>query len=568
MTVAVVAHDCSDATAAIAGAHRTLAASYGHTLSVITPSVEGKAAALNCAHPLLPSGIHIFLDADVVLPADAIAALVLALDVPQPRLASLAPTISEPRSRTVRRFFRVWEQLPSVRDQVIGGGLYAVNSAGRRRWGDFPAVAADDAFVRTRFSVQEQVVVRDRAFLLVPPPGARQLQQSIRRWHAGNRQLPAPLPEVMLSASPWRHARTLLGIPRTWIGIPTFCRQQLLARMTGEQDVSPFWRRSPRPQPHKCHQRPLPLVHAVVVSYDSERHIRRCLQSLLQELPPGCLSVSVIDNGSSDGTMAIVQREFGQVNLVDAGANLGFARAANRGAANRPRGSEWLLFLNPDTELEPGALRCLISIAKRFPEAGIYGAQSRDGSGIVDHSACLASPSLRQAVAYALCLHRLAPLRLLDPDHLGGWQRDSVRHVPVLTGSLLLVDSDLWTKLRGFDERFVLYGEDVDFCLRAREGLADPLFSHLSRYTHIGGASVSPAEREILILRAKAELYRRRLAPVPGWLAVRALKLGVALRAGSAGVSGSDAYAKWRTVLAAREFWSQGFRTATHHTRE
>lgn len=272
-------------------------------------------------------------------------------------------------------------------------------------------------------------------------------------------------------------------------------------------------------------------------------------------MPDGALTITVVDNGSSDATVSRVRRDFPEAEVIELGANVGFARGANRGAALRQPDTTWLLLLNPDVRLDAGTLRSLVTSAARVPSAGIYGGQARNERG-ARQRACLGDPSLAQALAWAARLHRLSPLRWLDPDEMPTAARSPTRFVPVLVGSLLLVDTRLWEQLNGFDETFVQYGEDVDLCLRARRLGASPLLcDDESGYVHVGGTSVSPTERAILVLRGKAELYRRCLPPLQAALAVAVLKIGVAARAAVARTSATE----WIVVWSLRAKWANGF---------
>lgn len=299
---------------------------------------------------------------------------------------------------------------------------------------------------------------------------------------------------------------------------------------------------------------PAPLIHVVVVTYNSEPYISGCLHSLRGELPDGALTVTVVDNGSSDGTVSRVRRDVPEAEIIEARANLGFARGVNRGASRRAAAARWLLLLNPDVRLDTGSLRSLVATAERVPAAGIYGGQARDERGALQGT-CLAAPSLRQAIAWAAGVRRLRLLSWLDPDVVRGPTREGVRPVPALTGSLLLIDARLWERLGGFDEAFVQYGEDVDLCRRARHQGASPLYCVESRYIHLGGTSVTTTERAALVLRGKAELYQRCLPAPRAALAVGALKVGVVARAALRPTRATD----WNVVWAARAEWANGF---------
>ncbi|GAA2692847.1 glycosyltransferase [Actinoplanes palleronii] len=224
--VVVVANGCADATAEIARS-----AGPGVDLVVLELPVAGKPAALNAANEHLRGGPVVYLDADTVITPGTLRALLAVLETAGgPVMAGPRPVLVRPGDRVGRGFAEVWSRLPSVHGDVFGGGCYAVNAAGRGRWGDFPAVVADDAFVRSRFARDERVVVDGGGFLLVLPGGA-ELSRVLARWRRGNAEL-----------ARWRrgngerqergrsNARAVLAAPELWRHVPAFLWVQVSSR--------------------------------------------------------------------------------------------------------------------------------------------------------------------------------------------------------------------------------------------------------------------------------------------------------------------------------------------------
>lgn len=553
--VSVVANGCGDATADVARAYSSLAEHRGHRLSVTPVTARGKAGALNAARVPDASSAQVFLDADTILGPRALCALVEALDTPLPRLAGVPPVIAPSPNPRVRSYFNVWGQLPAIEGKVFGGGIYAVNPAGRARWGQFPEIIADDAFVRSRFAREEQVVVEDDAFVLVPPEDSAHLPSLLKRWRAGNEQVRALGTRSSVTASRFEAVTTIARRPELWPHVPSFVLSQVHARREAGPEPHAAWNRSERAAAVDA-RLGSPRVHAVVVTHNNRSSVSQLLRTLASATPGVLTSVCVVDNASADGTADVVRDAFREVDVVDARANLGFARAANLGAARRPAGARFLLFLNPDMHLSPGSVSALVAVALRFPAGRVYGGCARRPGGEVDPGSCLAGPSLRQAITYALGVHRLPVFARFDPDALGGWGRNTMRHVPVLTGALLLVVAEHWEQLGGFDEQFFLYGEDVDLCLRSRAADGNPLFSPLTQYTHVGGGSSTAGERQERILQAKATIYRRHLPPWRARAAVEALKAGTALRAL---VEPPVTSRRWASIWRRRRQWSRGW---------
>lgn len=293
-----------------------------------------------------------------------------------------------------------------------------------------------------------------------------------------------------------------------------------------------------------------------MVTYNNERVIEACLNGLRVALENSSGRLTVVDNASTDATETIVAQLSPTVRLVRNQHNLGFARGANRAALGAD--ADFVLLVNPDVVLDPGAVDFLLAVAHRFPEAGIYGGQAVLVTGGTDPFSCLPAPTLASALAFAIGLPvlrwRLAQLRSARVR-----ASSRVRRVDALCAAFMLITADVWQELGGFDERFFLYGEDVDFCQRARQLGYIPLQATAARYVHGGGASSSSADRHRLLLTGQSTLYRLYLQPWPARAALTALTVGTGLRAGAAAVTGSRHAAHWRDVWRERSRWCRGW---------
>ncbi len=131
----------------------------------------------------------LYLDADTVVMPGTIRSLALALhNNAAPTLISPRPLLIKPKSLFARHWARIWKTLPAVAGDVIGGGAYAVNAAGRQRWNAFPELMGDDSYVRSRFSRSERRILETGGFLQVMPEGWK-LIRSVKRWRVANKEL-------------------------------------------------------------------------------------------------------------------------------------------------------------------------------------------------------------------------------------------------------------------------------------------------------------------------------------------------------------------------------------------
>ncbi|MFP4273862.1 MAG: glycosyltransferase family 2 protein [Paracoccaceae bacterium] len=155
--VIVAANGCTDDTAARARSVGGQAAARGWLLQVLDLPEGGKPGALNAADAVASGPLRVYLDADVIVSPDLLVQIGRALAVDAPRWASGTVRIPRAQSRLTRAYARIYRRVPFMTRGVPGCGLFAVNAAGRARWGAFPDVIADDTFVRLHFTPDERI---------------------------------------------------------------------------------------------------------------------------------------------------------------------------------------------------------------------------------------------------------------------------------------------------------------------------------------------------------------------------------------------------------------------------
>lgn len=155
LQVVVVANACRDATVAEASALIPAFAAKGWALQVLDLAQGGKVNALNAGDRAALYDKRVYIDADIHVTPPLIGQLCDALEATGPVYAGGRPQIRPARSFLSERYARFWEKLPFMASGVPGCGVFAVNAAGRARWGDFPEVIADDTFVRYNFAPDE-----------------------------------------------------------------------------------------------------------------------------------------------------------------------------------------------------------------------------------------------------------------------------------------------------------------------------------------------------------------------------------------------------------------------------
>lgn len=307
-------------------------------------------------------------------------------------------------------------------------------------------------------------------------------------------------------------------------------------------------------------------VAILIVTYNSAGQIEACLRSVLAQRRAVRQEIIVVDNASSDQTVDLIRREFPAVKLLTPGRNLGFAAGVNLAA--RAADAEFVLLLNPDTVVLDHAIDVVVEFARAHPHYGIYGGRTLKPDGSLEPSSCWGMPDLWSLAMFASGLNLVGRGNsVLDPESLGRWPRDTVREVGVITGCFLLAERHAWSALGGLDERYFLYGEDVDFSKRARLAGYHPVICPAARIVHeVGQSSATPTHKLMMLYRGKACFYRTHYAGLQLQLAIFLLVFGVGLRAGLAktlsALGRSGGRNDWRSVWSNRQQWLPGYPVA------
>ena len=201
-------------------------------------------------------------------------------------------------------------------------------------------------------------------------------------------------------------------------------------------------------------QQGAPAVTIVIPVHDKVEHTRRCLELVARHAPPVSYEVVVVDDASTDGTAQLLREQGPPVRVLTQTVNEGFVAACNRGAA-AARG-RWILFLNNDTEPQPGWLRALLLLSDAEPEAGALGSQLVFPDGKLQEAGGIV---FKDGSAWNFGRGDL-PAR-------AAYQRPC--EVDYCSGASLMVRRDLFERLGGFDPRYApAYYEDTDLCFGVR----------------------------------------------------------------------------------------------------
>jgi glycosyltransferase involved in cell wall biosynthesis len=196
--IIVVANGCTDQTVAIARTFADIAHRRGWGMTVLDLPEGGKLNALNAGDRVARGEMRAYLDADVTVSPALLAQLCTSLDRPAPTYASGTLRIVAPGGWVTRAYARLWARVPFMRAGVPGCGLFAVNGPGRARWAAFPAIIADDAFVRLQFSPAERISV-PATYEWPIAPDFSSLVRVRRRQDRGVKEIAAQFPDLAVN---------------------------------------------------------------------------------------------------------------------------------------------------------------------------------------------------------------------------------------------------------------------------------------------------------------------------------------------------------------------------------
>ena len=285
-----------------------------------------------------------------------------------------------------------------------------------------------------------------------------------------------------------------------------------------------------------------PVLSACIVNWNTLDDLRACLVSL-EKFPytRGAMEIVVVDNGSTDGSAAMVRAEFPQTALVANGANESYAKGTNQSVAGAP--GDLLLLLNPDTEVTNGALDVLADFLLAKPGAGACAAKLVFPNGQTQ-------PSVRGFPDPWAVLWDIVGLARLFPKSqtFGAYRQagfdyegDGLAAQPM--ASCFLITRRAWETVGPMDERFPLFFNDVDWCLRAYNAGFEIWYTAQAVVTHKGGGTTSKVKRAAVweshraLLRLYDKHYKHNTNPLLFGLLTRLITLGAWARTGRWGQS-------------------------------
>ncbi len=273
----------------------------------------------------------------------------------------------------------------------------------------------------------------------------------------------------------------------------------------------------------------MPEVSICMVSLNCKDVLRDCLQSLRCSEPQIDSEIIIVDNVSTDGTIDMVRSEFPEVRkIIENSYNIGFTRATNQ--AIEASVGKYILWLNTDTLLKPDSISKLINFLETHPKAGIVGPKVLNPDGSFQPQCKRGMPTPLASLFHLLKLDTLFPKNKLFGRYLLSYlPEDETAEIGSVSGCCLMAKRQVWDDIGRLDERIFGFGEDIDWCLRAKKAGWQVWYYPESVIVHLkgkGGAHAKPFHKIWGIHQAMWVIYlkhfKSRFLPITAavWLGI------------------------------------------------
>ena len=256
------------------------------------------------------------------------------------------------------------------------------------------------------------------------------------------------------------------------------------------------------------------VLSICIVTYQARDYLKACLTSLYESTSLLRLEVIVVDNGSRDGTASMLAEEFPKISIIRNETNTGYTRPMNQ--ALRTGSGDFLVQLNPDTHILPGALDRLVECMLSNPKIGICGPKMLNRDRTFQQQCRRGDPRPWAVISYFLGLYKLFPKSKVFGGYLLNYlSEDQATAVENVSGSCMLIRRALVEQIGYLDEDLYAYQEDTDFCWRARAAGWLVYFLPQAQIIHYGGQGGSRVEPYRSIIewhRSYWIYYRKHLA--------------------------------------------------------
>jgi GT2 family glycosyltransferase len=246
-------------------------------------------------------------------------------------------------------------------------------------------------------------------------------------------------------------------------------------------------------------------ISVVIVGWNAKHYLELCLDSLVKAPPRRNMEVLVVDNASSDGSAEMIEAKYPWVKLIKSGENLGFAKGNN--VAIRRATGRYIALVNPDVIVFPGCLDALADFLDKNPKVGNVGPRVLNPDMSMQ-STCRRFPSLWNNFCSATRLESaFKGIPFFAGEHMFYFAHDRTLAVDVLVGCFSMIRRETFDQVGLLDEGLFMYGDDVDWCRRARNGGWEIVFHPDGQAIHDRGKITAPYPVRFAVAQQRSVLY-------------------------------------------------------------
>lgn len=248
----------------------------------------------------------------------------------------------------------------------------------------------------------------------------------------------------------------------------------------------------------------------IIVSFNTKDFLDKCIRSILNNsFGRKGYEIIVVDNASGDRTVRELSKKYTQVKWLSLKQNVGFAKANNI-AIRKSTESDYIFFLNPDTILEVKALEKLLFYANSKFKVGIVSPFVKLPSEIIDDSCHRGFPTPWNALMHFTGVSKIFPSStFFNGYHLGYRGLDRIHEIDACAGAAMLVRRKCGEEIGWWDQDFFWYGEDLDFCYRAKKAGWKIIFYPHTKVLHYKGVSGGIKKESKDITRVDSKVRKR-----------------------------------------------------------
>lgn len=255
-----------------------------------------------------------------------------------------------------------------------------------------------------------------------------------------------------------------------------------------------------------------PELSIIIVSWNVRELLKKCLASIAQYQKDLAVEVIVIDNASNDHSAEMVLQNFPSATLIANNHNAGFARANNQGIMQAQ--GDFILLLNPDTEITKDSLQQMLTFAKQKEKVGIVGCRHLNTNLTIQHSVRRFPTMLAMLLIFFKIEKILPGVGALEKYYAKDFDYKKSAPVDQVAGSCMLIRRELLDDVGILDENFFIWFEEVDLCKRAHNAGWEVWYDTTPKIIHHGGQSFSQqmtAEKQIRFFKSALYYFKKHL---------------------------------------------------------